>query len=54
MLTEVEVRQWIREEIEAAFRARQEECLHAEAGTLREDGTVTCNQCGKALTYGGK
>ena len=54
MPTEAEIRQWIRDEREKVRQEEQSSCLHLKSGTLHEDGTVTCDQCNKALVWKGK
>jgi len=52
--TEEEIRQWVRDEKEKIKREEQESCEHLKSGTLHADGTVTCDQCDKALRYEAK
>ena len=51
MVTEEEVRKWIREEHAAIKAEEQAACNHAVSGTYEPDGgPLICDQCGKIVT----
>lgn len=39
----------VREELDAYDRTRRARCSHARSGTLSDEGTLTCDDCGEGL-----
>lgn len=52
MPTEEEIRRWVRDERDQIRQEEQSSCRHLSFGTLREDGSVSCMECGKVLSLG--
>ena len=50
MITEEQVRQWAREEIQQSIETKQDRCQHAVSGTMR-DSILYCDGCDKVLTW---
>lgn len=49
MPTEQEIREWVRSENEKLEFEKQAACDHLRSGSLKSNGEVTCNYCGKTM-----
>ncbi|KKM78364.1 hypothetical protein LCGC14_1360670 [marine sediment metagenome] len=50
MITEEQIRQWAREEIQKFVETKQDRCQHSVSGTMR-DSILYCDGCDKVLTW---
>ncbi len=48
---ELQIRRWAREEWDKKEAAKQAACEHKVSGSLRDDGKVYCDSCGKPLNW---
>ncbi|KKK47271.1 hypothetical protein LCGC14_3156870 [marine sediment metagenome] len=48
-VSEERIREIAREEYQKLLNTEQDACKHEVQGTLHEDGSTTCDTCGKLL-----
>ncbi len=50
MLTELQIREIVKDEVEKILSGGQENCLHSKSGSYQKDGSIVCDDCRKKLT----